>query len=424
MNILNNIYEIYLKNGRVNTDTRTLKEGEVFFALKGGNFNGNRFVTKALELGAEAVVIDEDQGITNSKVFLVDDALETLQDLARLHRSKLNIPVLGITGSNGKTTTKELIRDVLLTSMKVVATKGNLNNHIGVPLTLLSIPLDTELAIIEMGANHQKEIEFLCSIAQPTHGYITNFGKAHLEGFGGEEGVIKGKSELYDHLRSTQGTVFINHEDPIQISRGANIESFTFGSENADCIIKNESDGAQIKLVYKKEHISSQLFGSYNFTNAAAAIAIGEYFKISPNHIHTAIASYKSSINRSEILQTETNHLVMDAYNANPTSMGLSITSFLKVDHAHKSVILADMFELGAYAAVEHQKIVDLLKGQNVNVYLVGELFFKTRTPKDWLKFKSTDEIKIHFHSNPIQNNYVLLKGSRGMKLETLVEVL
>lgn len=426
MDIIETLYELFTDNPSVTTDTRRIKEGDIFFALKGPNFNGNKFAAKAIEMGAAAVVVDEDHGLVNSRLFLVDDSLKALQSLATHHRNTFTIPFIGITGSNGKTTTKELIRDVLATQYKVVATEGNLNNHIGVPLTLLSISKDTEIAIIEMGANHQGEIKNLCEIARPNIGYITNFGKAHLEGFGGVEGVVKGKSELFDFLKTNGGKAFYNADDIKVSAKARALESISFSTIKGDIIIKDETEKENVQLSFQNKKIESHLFGSFNFNNASASIAFGHYFNVSIENIKQAISTYIPSMNRSEFRHTDKNSLLMDAYNANPTSMELSIKEFLKLKDKPLTLILADMFELGKYAKKEHQKIVDLIRESepSLEVFLIGEEFFRSKSPKTWLKFKSTNECKEYLITNPLVNRYVLLKGSRSMKLESLVSLL
>ncbi len=416
------IYELYSKAYKVSTDTRSIEKDSIFFALKGATFNGNRFAQQALERGAKAAVVDEAGYVTSEKTILVDDVLEALQDLARYHRRKLKTLIIGLTGSNGKTTTKELMTCVLSKKFNTHATKGNLNNHIGVPLTLLSILPDHEMAVVEMGANHQKEIEMLCRIAEPDYGYITNFGKAHLEGFGGIEGVIKGKTELYQYLKREKKKVLINLDDPIQIKKSKGIKGYSFGKEKGDIIVKLiENQSPFITVFYKGLEIQTQLVGTYNFTNVASAIAIGNYFEIRKEIIQEAIEEYVPENNRSQLIEKGKKQILLDAYNANPSSMQVALRNFSKVE-GKKSVILGDMFELGKYAAEEHQKIVDLaLENEFDQIIVVGNHFHEIQ--KEIIRFSSTDELIEYLKRNHV-NNKILIKGSRGMKLETILDYL
>ena len=374
MNI-EDLYSLYTKNYLVDTDTRTIRPTSIFFALKGDNFNGNTFAKKAIELGASYCVIDEAEYEIKGVTILVNNVLETLQSLATYHRQKLGIPIIGITGSNGKTTTKELIHAVLKTQFKATATRGNLNNHIGVPLTLLSFTNKTEIGIVEMGANHQKEIEFLTTICEPDLGYITNFGKAHLEGFGGEEGVIKGKSELYTYLKEHNKTALINPEDPIQLKLTSSLNSIVLNNEISIqsiqpfftwCIINNQD-------------VNTHLVGAYNETNIKAAISIGEYYGITESNIIAAIEGYHPTNNRSQLIKKKSNTLLLDAYNANPTSILVALDNFSSIKHSSKVAILGDMFELGEYAFDEHENIVAYCKNLDIHrCIFVGEEFSKT----------------------------------------------
>ena len=412
------IYGLYSTYYLGDTDTRTIRKNTLFFALKGANFNGNTFANKAIANGASFAVIDEVAYHTGPQTILVDNVLNTLQALARYHRKQLKIPILALTGSNGKTTTKELINAVLSKKYTTTATQGNLNNHIGVPLTLLSMTPETEIGIVEMGANHQKEIEFLCTLAAPDYGYITNFGKAHLEGFGGLEGVIQGKSELYAFLRAHSKHAFVNPKDALQISKSEGIERIYF-PEN----IAFQSAAPFVKVTLGPVEIHSTLIGDYNYSNIAAAIAIGLYFEVSPKAIKTAIAGYVPNNNRSQILTTANNQLILDAYNANPSSMKAAIANFSKLPTAFQTVILGDMFELGATAEKEHQAIVDFTDGCFFeNTYYVGALFSKTSTKN--LQFKTFESLQEHLIAQPIKAHSILIKGSRGMRLERIVPVL
>lgn len=413
------IYKLYSKYYLVDTDTRVIRKNTLFFALKGDNFNGNKFAKEALKKGALFSIVDEKEYQTNEKIILVDNVLETLQKLATYHRNKLNVPILSLTGSNGKTTTKELINAVLSKKYKTTATKGNLNNHIGVPLTLLSITDKTEFGIVEMGANHLKEIEFLCEITEPNYGYITNFGKAHLEGFGNKQGVIKGKSELYDFLRKTNGKTFINSNDTIQMEQSEGVHSIPF--ENSLQFI---DANPFVKLSFKNIEIDSQLIGNYNYNNITAAITIGNYFGIDKFKIKNAIENYTPTNNRSQIIEKENTTVILDAYNANPSSMKVSLENFESLSDTSKIVILGDMFELGGFAKEEHQSIADLTEKMNLNsIYLIGENFYKTDTEKAE-KYRNYDDFIKTINSSKFKNTTVLIKGSRGMALEKTLDFL
>ncbi len=418
------IYQLYKKTFLVSTDTRKISKDCIFFALKGANFNGNAFAKEALDKGAAYVVIDEADYKTDRRMLLVDNVLETLQKLANYHRKELNIPIISLTGSNGKTTTKELISTVLSKKFSTTATLGNLNNHIGVPLTLLSMTSDTELGIVEMGANHQKEIEFLCTIAEPDYGYITNFGKAHLEGFGGIEGVIKGKSELYDYLRTNSKKAFVNANDAKQIQKSEGIQRVTFGSDMADVLISfNEADPF-VKVNYNGLQLRTQLIGAYNFNNIAAAITIGNYFKVNDAELKEALESYVPSNNRSQIIQKDSNKVILDAYNANPSSMQVALENFSSLTDQNKIAILGDMFELGADAAVEHQNIADLASDLKIDkIYLLGENFYQVGAQKA-KRYKSFDDFKEIFLKERVENSTLLIKASRGMALERVLDLL
>ena len=411
------LYTLFTKHGLVDTDTRKIRKNTIFFALKGGNFNGNKFAEEALEKGAILSIIDEVEFDTSEKTILVENVLKTLQELASYHRNALNIPIISLTGSNGKTTTKELINAVLSTKYITTATVGNLNNHIGVPLTLLSMTADTQIGIVEMGANHSNEIAFLSKLSNPDFGYITNFGSAHLEGFGSVEGVVKAKSELYDYLIDNNKKIFVNPQDSIQLEK----------TKNANIILFEESiEFVQadpfVKLSYRTIDIQSNLIGAYNFSNISAAITIANYFKVSKEEIREAIEKYIPSNNRSQIIETKKNKIILDAYNANPTSMKAAIDSFSTLKSAHKVIIIGDMFELGDYSLKEHQKIVDLaIEYKFDNLFFVGENFNRTET--DYQKFISFEALKKHLINNPIQKSVILIKGSRGMALERVVEL-
>ncbi|WP_299125601.1 UDP-N-acetylmuramoyl-tripeptide--D-alanyl-D-alanine ligase [uncultured Tenacibaculum sp.] len=409
------LYSLFIQHGLVDTDTRKIRKNTMFFALKGDNFNGNKFASEALTKGAKYAVVDEVEYKTSDNVILVDNVLKALQDLANYHRNQLNIPIISLTGSNGKTTTKELINTVLSCKFNTTATKGNLNNHIGVPLTLLSMNTNTEIGIVEMGANHQQEIAFLSKIVEPNYGYITNFGSAHLEGFGSIEGVIKGKSELYDFIKDTNGKVFLNSDDPIQVEKTKEIDVIKFEES-----IKFIEANPFVSVGFNNEVIHSKLIGSYNFANISAAITIGNYFKVPKEEIKKAIESYIPSNNRSEIIETEKNKIILDAYNANPTSMKAALDSFILYKSNHKTIILGDMFELGEFSELEHQKIVDFVSKANFDsVLLVGNNFFQAET--NYQKFKTLDELKKYLQDAPIKGSSILIKGSRGIALENIL---
>jgi UDP-N-acetylmuramoyl-tripeptide--D-alanyl-D-alanine ligase len=398
----------------------------MFFALKGDNFNGNTYAEQAIQSGATYCIVDEAEYNTSSKTILVENVLETLQTLAAFHRTFLNIPIIALTGSNGKTTTKELINATLSQKYRTTATVGNLNNHIGVPLTLLSMNKNTEIGIVEMGANHLKEIEFLCGIAKPDYGYITNFGKAHLEGFGSVEGVIKGKSELYNFLIENNKTVFVNGNDAIQLEKTKQSNAYIFGNnDHFDIQISFMEAQPNVCVSYNDLTIQSHLIGEYNFNNIAAAIAIANYFKVEDKAIKSAIENYIPNNNRSQVLLKASNKIILDAYNANPTSMQAALLNFEKLNDTSKIAILGDMFELGQDAAIEHQNTVELLETLNYDkTILIGDNFYKTVTKsKKIIQFKSFDAFKSDFDLTQIKNTTLLIKGSRGMALERTLEL-
>ena len=414
------IYKLYKECLLVDTDTRNIRKNTLFFALKGDNFNGNEFAEEALKKGAKYSIIDQKEYQTDDSIILVDDVLKCLQELASYHRKVLNIPILSLTGSNGKTTTKELINSVLSTKFKTVATKGNLNNHIGVPLTLLSMTDTTEFGIVEMGANHLDEITFLCNITNPNFGYITNFGKAHLEGFGSLDGVIKGKSELYNHLKNSNGKVFINPNDELQIKQSDGIFSIPF--EKSIAFIEANP---MVKISYQNTEINSQLIGNYNFNNIAAAITIGNYFDIDRFTIKTAIESYTSTNNRSQVIEKNEVKIILDAYNANPSSMKVAIENFDQLKNTgSKIAILGDMFELGETAEKEHQFIVDLIENSTVDsIYLIGKLFH-TSNCKRAIQHQDFDSFSKDVCVEKFKDTTLLIKGSRGMALERILDLL
>jgi len=421
------IYKIFLQFPSIQTDTRKLQPGELFFALKGDQFNGNLFAQQAIEKGAAFVFVDEPSAIDASeKIILVDHVLETLQQLAKFHRQQFNIPFLAITGSNGKTTTKELVHAVLSSAYITYTTEGNLNNHIGIPLTILKIKKDAEIAVIEMGANHQKEIEGYCQYALPTHGIITNIGKAHLEGFGGIEGVKKGKGELYDFLRTNQGTAFVmwDYQELREMSKGIR-DIITYGTKDAAItgtvaqsepfLIVDINKGIDI------QKITTQLTGDYNLPNVLAAIAIGNYFKVEAGKIKSAIENYIPSNSRSQLIEINSNKIILDAYNANPTSMKAAIENLAKFNAKNKILILGGMAELGPESLQEHENIVSLINSYPWKVVvLVGGDFLKLKHP--FLSFENSTQAKAWFQKQNFHDSYLLVKGSRSMRMEKVIE--
>ena len=428
------IYNAILEGNSICTDSREAGKNSLFFALKGDNFDGNNFAHEALNKGCKLAVIDNPQAKIDNRFILVTDVLNTLHNIALQHRNKFNIPVIGITGTNGKTTTKELIYAVLLKKYNTCATKGNLNNHIGVPLTLLSLKKDTEIAVIELGANHVGEIKHLSNLAKPTYGLITNIGKAHLEGFGSIENIIKAKSELYDNIKENKGKLFVNYDNEKLMNLSENIPKITYGkSHNADYIGKIAKNDNFLKIIYsEKKHIhqkyeiNTNLIGSYNFENVMAAICIGTFFEVNKNHIKEAIETYNPTNNRSQFIKTKNNTILMDAYNANPSSMKLALEHFHSMNLTNKTVILGDMLELGEDEDKEHSKILDLaLKQKFNNIILVGEKFCNVANKeKNVTFFTNAPELINWLIKNPQSNKSILIKGSRGIKLEAILDYL
>ncbi len=422
------LYQIFLQHPVICTDTRNIQKDSLFFCLKGDSFNGNIFALQALENGASFVIVDEKQATEDNRIILVDDVLKTLQDLATIHRNHVKVPVIGITGSNGKTTTKELVLEVLSKKYKVFATHGNFNNHIGVPLSVLQINSDTEIAIIEMGANHIGEIESLCKISQPNFGLITNIGKAHLEGFGSFENVIEAKSELYKYLEQHQGMVFMNNNNPILKTQAANLEQFTYGTnQNSNIHVTFIVANPYVKLYWenKKTIIESKLIGKYNFENLLSAIAIGEYFDVETSLIKEAIENYVAKNSRSQFVEKKGNTIILDAYNANPTSMMAALENFNLMKSVNKIVMLGDMLELGDYKDMEHEKIIEFLVESNYQkVFLVGNIFSKINKHTDFLTFQTSNDLRSHLETEPQKHALILVKGSRGIKMEQVLEAL
>lgn len=433
MTSIASLYQHYLNHPVICTDTRNIVAGCLFFALKGENFDANTFTEKALENGAAYAIIDNVAYQTSDRCILVSDVLGTLQELAKHHRSQLNIPVIGLTGSNGKTTTKELINAVLSQKYNTFATKGNLNNHIGVPLSVLSLNKDVEIAVIEMGANHQKEIELLCSICQPTHGLITNVGMAHLDGFGGFEGVKKGKAELYTYLKQHQGTAFIYRDSPhlIEMSATARLDKVVYyGSDDRNTIFGSllKSD-PYIALSWGKETASYQttanLTGSYNFENILAAICTADFFQVAPDQINKGLSGYVPKNNRSQITKTENNTVICDFYNANPSSMSAALNNINLLSAAQKTVIIGDMFELGPESEEQHELIAHQAAELNVNTLVfIGKAFYALKDKFKGHFFANPVDAAKFLKVNPVKNNLTLLKGSRGMALEQLLPLL
>lgn len=415
------LYNYFKESSSVSTDTRLINKGSIFFALKGENFDGNKFAEEAIKSGASYAVID-DQSLNNTKFIKVKNVLKSLQDLSKFHRSKLlKTKIIALTGSNGKTTTKELISEVLKKKYKIISTIGNLNNHIGVPLTLLRIKQNTEIAIVEMGANHLNEIKLLTDLINPDFGLITNFGKAHLEGFGSIEGVIKGKSELYDFLIKNDKKAFINNDDYIQNQFIGNKISFS-KEDKSNYIFKEVKDTNYAGLNYNDFIVDSKLTGNYNYHNIAFATSIGLYFNISIEKIKEAISNYIPSNNRSQIIKKNNKLIILDAYNANPTSMISAINSLIK-KQGNKSVILGDMFELGNQSEKEHHDLIDFcVKNNFENIFLIGNEFFKQKDKFEIPFFyKTKDELNKHIKKFPITSKYILIKGSRVMRMENLI---
>lgn len=416
---ISEIYQLFKKTNSVSTDTRKIEKDSVFFALKGASYNANEFATEALIKGASYVVIDDKAySKADNRYILVDDVLKTLQDLASYHRQELGIPIIALTGSNGKTTTKELLYAVLSKKLKATATKGNLNNHIGVPLTLLSMTAKTEIGIVEMGANHFGEIADLAEIAKPNYGYITNFGKAHLEGFGSLEGVVKAKTELYNYLKSNNGLAFVNNFDEKQLAESKDQKRHCIGKN-----IKNIDSSDFVKVHFDGLDVNSNLLGSYNYSNIVAAIEIGQYFDVSSDKIKSALEIYVPSNKRSQLIEVSSTKIILDAYNANPTSMSAALSSFAANLGSKKMLILGDMFELGNSSELEHQQIANMATNSGFeSVVLIGYNFFKTKKTNA-RRFKEFSDFEAVFKQKEYANASLLIKGSRGMELERVVDL-
>ena len=426
---ISNLYELFVKHPDITTDSRNCPQGSLFFALKGANFNGNKYAASALEKGCSYAIVDEAEFVKNERCILVDDCLKTLQQLANYHRRKLKTPIIGITGTNGKTTTKELIAAVLSKEFNVAFTQGNLNNHIGVPLTLLKLTSETEIAVIEMGANHVGEIKTLAEIAEPNFGLITNIGRAHLEGFGSFENIIKTKTELYDFIRTQRnGKLFVDIDNPILKEKSEGVTIVTYGTDDSAFLkgkILSNNPFLEIEWTFfdKSYCVQTQLIGEYNFSNVMAAIAIGKFLGVNVKDIDDALAEYSPTNNRSQLKQTERNTLIVDAYNANPTSMLAALSNFEKLTGKEKALILGDMLELGAESDEEHLKIIDFVeKGRAEKVYLVGQQFKKLN--RNAQAFETVEDLIKELKNNPLVGNTVLVKGSHGVHLEKSLDYL
>jgi UDP-N-acetylmuramoyl-tripeptide--D-alanyl-D-alanine ligase len=423
------LYQKFQQCSGINTDTRNIDNGSMFFALKGPNFDANKLASQAIKKGSRFAIVDDPNVVESDEYILVENSLTALQQLAKYHRSQLTIPVIGITGSNGKTTSKELINAVLSTQYKVASTKGNLNNHIGVPLTLLSIDELSEIAIVEMGANHVGEIEFLCELCIPDYALITNIGKAHLEGFGSFENIIDTKKALYESINKNNGLAFVNKSDPLLISLSDGLNSYYYQDENGLYGEIIDNDSGELIFRYKtgdfqSSAITMNLIGNYNLNNAMAAVAIGLYFKVSHENIKKALTEYHPQNNRSQYLKTKNNELILDAYNANPTSTLAALEHFLTLKSDNKLVVLGDMLELGVYATEEHQKIIDFINENKIPGILVGSIYSQCKAIESNQVFTDSDELIEFIKLNPLSNKTILLKGSRGIKLESLVDYL
>ena len=425
--MLATIYQHYLKAHKVSTDSRKIEKDAVFFALKGENFDANDFALKVAEEGiASLVVADRKTLPKHERLIIVDDTLKALQDLAAYHRAQSKATVLSITGTNGKTTTQELVSAVLAKKYNILHTMGNLNNHIGVPLTLLSIKPETEIAIVEMGANHPGEIEFLCHIADPDYGLITNIGKAHLEGFGSFEGVIKTKTELYRHIKANGKAVFVNQGNPLLWEQSEGQTRITYGRHcAADAPVAPGACNPYLSVVWKKQLIQTHLVGSYNFENVAAAIAVGQYFKVDENDIIDALETYTPTNSRSQVIDTEKNRIVMDAYNANPTSMRAALINFANICGEQHLLILGDMRELGTASEDEHRNILALMKELGYkDAMLVGQNFCTYNENADWKTFAKVEDLYQYIETHPIEGKHILVKGSRSIQLEKVLPLL
>ncbi|MEO6404467.1 MAG: UDP-N-acetylmuramoyl-tripeptide--D-alanyl-D-alanine ligase [Ferruginibacter sp.] len=424
--IIDELYQLYLQYPEIETDTRKLKPGTIFFALKGPNYDGNHYIQQALDAGAAYCITDEEVIDHNEKIIKVDDSLLALQQLAKKHRQQFDIPFLAITGSNGKTTTKELIHEVLSTSFKTYTTYGNLNNHIGIPTTILRIKRDAQLAVIEMGANHLKEIEGYCEYTMPTHGLITNCGKAHLEGFGGWEGVLKGKTELYSYLERNNGTVFINTNYEYLKPFAENIKNIvSYGTSSASYIgeVKDDNEFLEVAITSGADlpSIKTQLVGGYNLPNVLASVAVGKVFQVKEENIKKALENYTPSNSRSQLTHVGTNKIIMDAYNANPSSMQLAIRNIAHMQGENKVLVLGSMMELGPDSDKEHDEIIQLIQDFSWEAVALTGNGYKN-IPADFFYFANSAEAAKWFRSSDFQQAIILIKGSRSMQMEKVLQ--
>lgn len=423
---IKDIHKLFLLSNDIVIDTRKVKPKSFFIAIKGEKYDANTFAKEALEKGAIYAIIDNPDYYIDYRTIIVKNSLVALQELAKYHRNYLKLPIIALTGSNGKTTTKELIQTVLSKKYKTKATLGNLNNHIGVPLTILTFNRETEIGIVEMGANHQKEIQFLCEITNPDFGYITNFGKAHLEGFGGVEGVIKGKSEMYDYIILNDKKVFVNIDDKIQEEKTRDINRITFSTEmdKANVFIKSITANPFVNIHFNNSVIKSHLIGLYNANNINASITIGHYFGVSDEDIKSSIESYIPDNNRSQLLSKNTNEIILDAYNANPSSMIVALENFIQLEKNNKVIIIGDMFELGDESIEEHKSIVNYLnKEDQITCYFIGKNFYLNKNSRNnHFFYKDFESFVLFLNENHFSNKTILIKGSRGMALERVLE--
>ena len=427
MDAIETLYQHFQKAYKVTTDSRKVEQDAVFFALKGENFDANDFALQVAEEGVASLVVADRKDLPKHEHILkVDDTLKTLQQLANHHRKQMKATVLSITGTNGKTTTKELVSAVLTQKYNIIHTMGNLNNHIGVPVTLLSIKPETEIAVVEMGANHPGEIDFLCKIADPDYGLITNIGKAHLEGFGSFEGVIKTKTELYRHIKSHGKAIFVNQGNPLLWEQSEGMERISYGRHcGAFCPVAPGQCNPYLSVIWKKHHIQTHLVGSYNFENMAAAIGVGQYFEVEDDKIVEALEQYMPTNSRSQVIDTEKNHIIMDAYNANPTSMRAALINFANICGENHLLVLGDMRELGTASEEEHRNILGLMKELGYKeALLVGPNFSAYNDKTDWKTFTKVEDLCQYVEGHPISGKTMLIKGSRGIQLEKVIPLL
>lgn len=421
------LHALFLKYPKICTDTRKATKDSIFFALKGENFDANDFAKDALEKGCSLAIVDKPTVALNEQYIIVKDVLKTLQDLANYHRHYCNTKIIGVTGTNGKTTTKELIRTVLATTYETIATEGNLNNHIGVPLTLLRLTPTTEIAVIEMGANHLHEIAQLCQIVEPNYGIITNIGTGHIEGFGSLEGVIKTKTELYEAVEKNNGTLFVNTDNEILSEKAevVNTQIYSYGTQHSQIKGKFIEASPFLKLEIEDTELQTKLLGAYNFENILAAYAIGKFFGVAKQDNLSALANYISQNNRSQLIETESNTLLLDAYNANPTSMRAAILNFAQTNYPNKMLILGDMLELGHLSSPSHEEIKTLLQEKELEAktWLVGSHFSENKSGQ-FRYFENANQVSKQLSQTPLKGKQILIKGSRGIRLESLVKML